>query len=107
MAGNHGAAGRGHHRIVGWAKRDRGEPHGPSPPTPPYVRVRIRRFDGLSGMTAAREGRPSEAREAFGKARANAALLLSRHGPWGLPAVVAAKARPTSRRGSSTKRAVA
>src|SRR5258708_39439958 len=29
--------------------RDRGEPHGSSPPTPPYVRVRIRRFAGLSG----------------------------------------------------------
>ena len=29
--------------------RDRGEPHGSSPPTPPYVRVRIRRFGGLCG----------------------------------------------------------
>ncbi len=28
--------------------RDRGEPRGSSPPTPPYVRVRIRRFAGLS-----------------------------------------------------------
>ena len=28
--------------------RDRGEPRGSSPPTPPYVRVRIRRFGGLS-----------------------------------------------------------
>src|SRR5260370_33130256 len=27
--------------------RDRGEPHDSSPPTPPYVRVRIRRFGGL------------------------------------------------------------
>ena len=27
--------------------RDRGEPRGSSPPTPPYVRVRIRRFGGL------------------------------------------------------------
>src|SRR5216684_2283248 len=28
--------------------RDRGEPRGSAPPTPPYVRVRIRRFGGLS-----------------------------------------------------------
>jgi hypothetical protein len=37
--------------------RDRGEPRGPSPPTPPYVRVRIRRFGGLSGPFPLREGR--------------------------------------------------
>ncbi len=30
--------------------RDRGEPHGSSPPTPPYVRVRIRRFDELNSI---------------------------------------------------------
>src|ERR1700730_12743863 len=30
--------------------RDRGEPRGSAPPTPPYVRVRIRRFGGLSSM---------------------------------------------------------
>jgi hypothetical protein len=29
--------------------RDRGQPRGCIPPTPPDVRVRIRRFDGLSG----------------------------------------------------------
>jgi hypothetical protein len=27
--------------------RDRGEPLGSAPPTPPYVRVRIRRFERL------------------------------------------------------------
>src|SRR6202022_3036592 len=27
--------------------RDRGEPRGSAPPTPPYVRVRIRRFGGV------------------------------------------------------------
>jgi len=27
--------------------RDRGEPCGPTPPTPPYIRVRIRRFEKL------------------------------------------------------------
>src|SRR5206468_12646246 len=31
--------------------RDRGEPRSSSPPTPPYVRVRIRRFAGLSGKS--------------------------------------------------------
>src|ERR1700694_3923654 len=35
--------------------RDRGESHDSSPPTPPYVRVRIRRFDGLS-MLGGRDG---------------------------------------------------
>ena len=30
--------------------RDRGEPHDSSPPTPPCVRVRTRRFDGLSRL---------------------------------------------------------
>jgi hypothetical protein len=29
------------------ADRDRGEPRGSAPPTPPYVRVRIRRFEKL------------------------------------------------------------
>src|ERR1700745_3610289 len=29
--------------------RDRGEPRGSTPPTPPYMRVRIRRFGGLNG----------------------------------------------------------
>ena len=28
--------------------RDRGKPHGSAPPTPPDMRVRIRRFGGLS-----------------------------------------------------------
>ncbi len=42
-------------RACGW---DRGEPHGSSPPTPPYVRVRIRRFGGLSGYLFPREGWP-------------------------------------------------
>ena len=31
--------------IVAHANRDRGGPHGPTPPTPPCVRVRTRRFD--------------------------------------------------------------
>ena len=31
--------------------RDRGEPRSSSPPTPPDIRVRIRRFAGLSGKS--------------------------------------------------------
>src|SRR6266851_4396660 len=33
--------------LKGAKDRDRGEPRGSSPPTPPYVRVRIRRFEKL------------------------------------------------------------
>ncbi len=33
-----------------------GEPRDSSPPTPPYVRVRIRRFGGLSGHLIPQEG---------------------------------------------------
>src|ERR1039457_6958183 len=36
-----------HCNMIG-ANRDRGEPRGSSPPTPPCVRVRTRRFAGLS-----------------------------------------------------------
>jgi hypothetical protein len=36
-------------RLPEWVTdRDRGEPRGSAPPTPPYVRVRIRRFEKLS-----------------------------------------------------------
>ena len=36
--------------------RDRGEPRGSSPPTPPDIRVRIRRFGGLSEHLFPQEG---------------------------------------------------
>jgi hypothetical protein len=81
-------------RVV---NRDRGTPHGAAPPTPPYVRVRIRRFGELCGLLGAREGRPSAAKDAFGNAMARAGLLLIRHGPCGLPAVGAARATSTPR----------
>src|ERR1700678_3845865 len=84
--------------------RDREEPHDSSPPTPPCVRVRTRRFGRLIGLAGAREGNPSVAREAFENAMAGAGLLLSRQGPWGLPAVCAARSRPTPRRRSSANR---
>ena len=75
--------------------RDRGTPHDVAPPTPPYVRVRIRRFDELLGLLGAREGSPSAANEAFGSAMVRAGLLLILHGPCGHPAVWAARSAPT------------
>src|SRR5271168_3800766 len=81
-----------------------GEPHGPAPPTPPCIRVRTRRFGKLIGLLGTREGRPSAASEALRNARVRAGLLLSRQGPCGLPAVCAARSRPTPRRRSSANR---
>jgi hypothetical protein len=71
----------------GEMNRDRGTPHDVAPPTPPYVRVHIRRFGELFGLLGAREGSPSAANEAFGSAMVRAGLSLIRHGPCGLPAV--------------------
>ena len=42
--------------------RDRGKPHGFSPPTPPDMRVRIRRFGGLSYRGPVNLGIPSESK---------------------------------------------
>jgi hypothetical protein len=43
-----------------WVRdRDRGEPRGSAPPTPPYVRVRIRRFEKLR-LTRFDQGREAE-----------------------------------------------
>src|SRR6266851_1235064 len=70
--------------------RDRGESHDSSPPTPPYIRVRIRRFDRLSWLGTATVTRPSDLSEAFDRAMASGGLLLSRQGPRGLPAACAA-----------------
>src|SRR5215831_1290995 len=83
---------------------DRGQPHGCTPPTPPDIRVRIRRFGGLSELGSATETRPSEAKKRFGIAMVSAGLFASRQGPCGLPAVCAARSRPTPQRRSSAKR---
>jgi hypothetical protein len=56
----------------GVSNRDRGEPHGSAPPTPPCVRVRTRRFGRLIGLLGTREVRPSAASEALGNARVRA-----------------------------------
>src|SRR5215470_4986936 len=76
-------------------KRDRGTPHGATPPTPPGIRVRTRRLGGLIGLRSTIDGKPSAPKAALGKAIARAGLLLSRQGPCGLPAVCAARSRPT------------
>src|SRR5829696_10565637 len=47
--------------------RDRGEPRGSAPPTPPYVRVRIRRFGGLSAGLGAHGGQTKRPEEGFGE----------------------------------------
>src|SRR4051794_12011767 len=46
---------------------DRGEPRGSAPPTPPYVRVRIRRFGGLSAGLGAHGGQTERPEEGFGE----------------------------------------
>jgi hypothetical protein len=49
--------------------RDRGEPRGSSPPTPPDIRVRIRRFDGISTVGVSRRAGESNSgvrRNGFG-----------------------------------------
>ena len=51
-----------------------------------------------------REGRPSDRKKTFGRAMARAGLLLSRHGPWALPAVFAARCLPTPRRRNAANR---
>ena len=40
--------------------RHRGGGHPPTPATPPYVRVRIRRFEKLLCYSSTSEGRPSD-----------------------------------------------
>ena len=85
--------------------RDRGEPHGSAPPTPPCVRVRTRRFDGFKRSSrAAMKGAPSLLKKALVRAMDSAGLLLSRQGPWGLPAVCAARSLPTPWRRNAAKR---
>src|SRR5712675_563052 len=60
---------RANHAAVARMDRDRGEPHDSSPPTPPYIRVRIRRFDRLSTVGVSRRAGESDSgvrRNGFG-----------------------------------------
>ena len=57
------------HKPSRHCDRDRGESHDSSPPTPPYIRVRIRRFDRLSTVGVSRRAGESDSgvrRNGFG-----------------------------------------
>jgi len=54
--------GRGSH--LDW---DRGEPHSSSPPTPPDMRVRIRRFGGLSDRLHSQSWNPERVEVGIGQ----------------------------------------
>ena len=87
--------------LVERTNRDRGEPRGSSPPTPPYIRVRIRRFGGLSVHGLLMSGRPRRRKRALVKARCRASQKLSRQGPFGLKMASLASRSETLRRRSS------
>src|SRR5690242_9933067 len=57
-----------------------------------------------AGCCAATEAKPSALKNAIGMAMVSAGLFASRQGPCGLPAVCAARSRPTPQRRSSAKR---
>src|SRR6266849_5712442 len=89
---------------AGCRDRDRGKDRSSAPPTPPYVRVRIRRFDWSCYRPSTKDGSPNEVRAAFDRAMPRAGLWLTCHGPQRLPAVFAASSSFTPRRTSSAYR---
>src|SRR5438128_2032424 len=77
--------------------------------TPPLPHHRT--YGSVSGGSVAyadggtaTEARPSEPKKPVGSAMVSAGLFASRQGPCGLPAVCAARSRPTPRRRSSANR---
>src|SRR3977135_2598110 len=68
--------------------RDRGEPRGSAPPTPPYVRVRIRRFEKLRERASIKDGRPSDLKWALESPTERALLRARCQGPRPLPAAL-------------------
>ena len=70
------------------------------------MRVRIRRFGGLSDQRTVNLGIPSESKYALGSAIWSPGESANRHGPCPLPAVFAAKSRFTPRLRSSANRVV-
>jgi len=84
--------------------RDRGKDRASAPPTPPYVRIRIRWFDWLCYRPSTKDGSPNEVRAAFDRAMPRSGLWLTCHGPRRLPAVFAASSSLTPRRTSSANR---
>jgi hypothetical protein len=98
----HDFARRPHDRET--SNRDRGSLTTPPRPTAPDITARIRRFDGLGRSWWRDRSRPSELKKAVGNAMVSAGPLASRQGPCGLPAVCAARSRPTPWRRSSANR---
>src|ERR1700730_3940992 len=68
--------------------RDRGEPFGSAPPTPPCVRVRTRRFEKLLQRISTRDGRPSDLKWALESPTERALLRARCQGPRTLPAML-------------------
>src|ERR1700719_75768 len=68
--------------------RDRGEPRGSAPPTPPCVRVRTRRFEKLRQRASINGGRPSDLKWALESPTERALLRAMYHGPRPLSAVL-------------------
>ena len=72
-------------RMVQFAEqfpdRHRGRGYPRTPATPPDMRVRIRRFGGLSRTGTTKRGRPSESKNSLGSAILTALACASRHGP--------------------------
>jgi len=61
------------------ANRDTEGPHGPAPPTPPYIRVRIRRFGRLSAIRQAEPFEPPNRRLDSGRSSGPSRLHLDFH----------------------------
>src|SRR5580693_2656253 len=88
--------------------RHRGGGLPPTPATPPYVRVRIRRFEKLRRHSSTSEGRPSDLKYAFESPTERALAFARYQGPSPLPAVLLASRErtPSSIRASRRRRGV-
>jgi hypothetical protein len=64
--------------------RDRGKPHSSAPPTPPDMRVRIRRFGGLSYKFHSQSGNPERVEVSIGQGDAERGRV--RQPPWTMSA---------------------
>ena len=82
--------------------RDRGEPFGSAPPTPPCVRVRTRRFEKLRQRISTRVGRPSDLKWALESPTERALLRARCQGPRPLLAIL--RSSPETRSAISAAR---
>ena len=64
--------------------RDRGKPHSSTPPTPPDMRVRIRRFGRLSNRFHSQSGNPERVEVGIGQGDAERGRV--RQPPWSMSA---------------------